>query len=666
MNILIPDSWLRDFIKTNAEPDDIQKSLSLCGPSVEKIERVDRDYLYHIEITTNRIDAVSVEGIAREAAAILPRFGFQSTYKEKEIIPFKEENRLPLTVSDPQKLCHRILACVLDNVNLDKSCKKIADRLEKAGVRSLNNVIDITNYLMLELGHPCHVFDYDRVKTGSLIIRYAKKGEKLTTLDGKTFAVDGTDVVIDDGTGRIIDLPGIMGTQNSVVTNLTERIIVFIESNNPLVIRNTSLKLGLRTLAASINEKNPDSHLAKRTIVAAVNLYQQECHARIASPLIDIYPFKPEKKKITITADFINRQIGIKINENEIIKILNSLHFKISKKNNLLLIEPPYFRRSDIDQPVDIVEEVARLYGYQNLPSALMTGDIPLSQKTDDLILEEKIKIMLKYWGYTETYYYSLISSQLINKSHLDKKDHLKLKNPLTKDLEYLRISLIPSMLDIISNNTYFRDDLLLFELAKVYLPSDRELPDEKNHLVISNNVDYYQLKGIIDSLLNELGIINLKTYFTPGHLFHPHKSLVYKKDNSTLITLGAVHPDLLSSFSLNKEVFLAEINLDDLYPLVNLAKIYQPIPFFPPVVENLTVGIDKKIKIGFLMEEIKKSNPFIKEIIFLEKFIDWVTFKVIYQHPQKNLDSEEVKLIRDKIIGIVTEKYHLKIKGYS
>ena len=217
MNILIPDSWLREYLKTDAAPKDIQKCLSLCGPSVERINHLDKENVYDIEVTTNRVDCMSVYGIAREAFAILPQFGFTASIKPlrlPELIPGKIAG---FSVRNDPKLCRRILALKIDNIQVAPSPKWLADRLTAVGQRPLNNLVDITNYVMWEMGHPTHVFDFDRLTTGQMIIREARKGENITTLDDKTYTLEGSEVIIDDGTGKIIDLPSVMGTKNSIV-----------------------------------------------------------------------------------------------------------------------------------------------------------------------------------------------------------------------------------------------------------------------------------------------------------------------------------------------------------------------------------------------------------------------------------------------------------------
>ncbi|MBI4990815.1 hypothetical protein HZB96_01845, partial [Candidatus Gottesmanbacteria bacterium] len=391
MNILIPDSWLREYLETDATPEQIKDCLSLCGPSVERINKEGSDYIYEIEITSNRVDMVSVYGIAREAAAILPRFGIKAKLKQlaiktprtvaqRDSSEVEEADKLPMEVSDPGKICNRIMGIVLEVDPMKESPVYVKERLEKSGVRSLNNLVDITNYVMLEVGHPCHVFDYDKIKTHKFLIRFAKKNEPIITLDEKKYLLNNEDVIIDDGTGRVIDLPGIMGTENSVVNQSTRRIFFFIESNNPLFIRKTSMRYGLRTMAAAINEKHPDPELVKTAMLRGIELYEKIAGGKVAGDIIDIYPNKPKPIAITTTIQFINERLGIELTKSEMISILESLSFQVSDKDTSgvaggsaswrrshdspdgegISIIPPSFRQFDITIPEDIVEEVAR------------------------------------------------------------------------------------------------------------------------------------------------------------------------------------------------------------------------------------------------------------------------------------------------------------------
>lgn len=662
MNILIPDSWLRQFLETPATADQIKECLSLCGPSVERVNKEGRDFIYEIEITTNRIDMVSVYGIAREAAAILPRFGFKAKLVPYDIpAPPKAKNVLPVEILDPQRLCHRLLAIVLDNINLGPSPDFVKERLEKSGVRCLNNVIDITNYVMLETGYPTHAFDYDRIKTRRLLLRRAKKGEIFVSLDQKKYLLTDEDVIIDDGTGTIIDLPGIMGAQNSVVTGETKRIIFFTEANNPVTIRQTSMRLGLHTLAANINEKRPDPSLALTALFAGARMYRQITQAKVANETIDIYPHKLKSKKIEITPQFVSERLGINLEIKEIVQILESLSFQVTVRDKLEIV-PPSFRQYDILIPEDIVEEVARIYGYHRLPSKLMTGQIPPYFKLRDLAVEQKLKQMLKYQGFTECYHYSFVSKELIEKAGLVTSDHLRLANPLTQEIEYLRQSLIPSLLSSVNLNQVYKETLRLFELAKVYLPQKNNLPQEISMLAVATQSDFSHTKGLAEYTLAQLGVTAYETVQGACAFFHPKQSLTLFTSGKILGFAGKVHPSLSRNFSLKKETFLIELNLDLLVELESSLKQYVPLPLFPPAFEDLTFRVLPEMKLGVIIADLKKIAP-VTAIDLLDKYQDTVTLRFTYQDRQKNLTGKDLVNTRKKILAVLSRRFQISLK---
>jgi len=709
MNILIPDSWLREYLETDAGPEEIKDCLSLCGPSVEKINKVGDDFVYEIEITTNRVDMVSVYGIAREAAAILPRFGLKAALKTRSERWQKSKNipgvalddspgvgepgNLPMVVSDPQKICNRIMGVVMAVAPIKDSPAYIKERLEKSGVRSLNNLVDITNYVMLELGHPCHVFDYDRINTHKFLIRFAKKDEPIITLDNKKYLLSDEDVIIDDGTGRIIDLPGIMGTENSVVNQSTRKIFFFIESNNPVFIRKTSMRYGIRTMAAAINEKHPDPELVKTALLRGVELYQELAGGKVVGEIIDIYPNPPKPQQIKVTTNFINERLGIDLTTKEIISILKSLQFNVQSviNNQQLTIVPPSFRQFDVTIPEDIVEEVARIYGYHNLPSRLMTGEIPVTDKPKILSIEEKIKHVLKYWGHTEVYHYSFISKELIHKSQLKTFNHLKIANPLTEEIEYMRISLIPSMLETIAKNQPYSDNLQLFELANVYIPhkmaktapaeQDEDLnsrsgggstamvnglPSEIPMLIITNQKDFYELKGLVKTLLAELGITDFAE--NPGvnpastwpHFWHPKQTLSIGKNNKVFAIIGKIHPNLSQNFQIKNDLYLAILNIEMITKLSSPAKSYLPIPLYPTVIEDITIFHPLETYIGPIISEIYKVSKLVKNVKVTGRYKSSTTLRITYQDINKNLDREDVKKIRSQILQTLKSKFKI------
>ena len=321
MNIKILDNWLREYLKTSATQKKIAEKLSLTSVSIERIENFKDDFVYDIEVTTNRPDLMSVVGIAQEAATVLPQSGIDATFvKPKLALPNVHPKDSPeLHLKFDEKLVNRISAVIME-IKIKDSPQYIKDRLEASGIRSLNNVIDVTNYVMREIGHPTHVFDYDRLSNHTLNIRESKKGEKLKTLDEKEYTLTGGDIVADNGNGEIVDLISIMGTANSVVTNSTKRILFFIDNVEPTHLRKTSMELGIRTEAVILNEKGINPELASDALARGIELFQKLADGKIVSEIYDIYPKKPKETVISVSKEKINSVIGVDIQLKKIVR----------------------------------------------------------------------------------------------------------------------------------------------------------------------------------------------------------------------------------------------------------------------------------------------------------------------------------------------------------
>ncbi|MFV1917531.1 MAG: phenylalanine--tRNA ligase subunit beta [Patescibacteria group bacterium] len=648
MNILIPHSWLRKFLKTDATPKNIAEALSLCGPSVEKVEKNGNDYVYDIEVTTNRVDMMSVYGIAREAYTILPQFGYKAqlkNYNQKGIVGSK---KLDLKIINNPKLCKRILAVKLENVNQAKSPDWLAQQLIKVGQRPLNKAIDITNYVMWEIGHPIHVFDYDRISSKKIIIREAKKGEVLITLDGAKYVLHGGEVVFDDGKGEIIDLPGIMGTANTVVTPSTKNVLLWIESIDPIKIRRASIGLNIRSQAAILNEKGVDPELGLPAILRAVSLFKKVTGAEVTSNLVDIYPSPYSTNKVKTTKDFINTRLGIDLTKNQIKKTLDGLKFGSSWVGDNLIVEVPSFRAHDITIQEDVVEEVARIYGYHNLPSELMAGLLPEKLLDSPFDFETKIRQIIKGWGGIEVY-----TSSLVSKDYIE-GNALKLKNPLGSDSEYLRTSLMPSLIGAANQNAGEKDSFHLFELASVYIPRRGNLPEEKMMLAgILKGLSYRRAKGIVESLLEDLNI-NASYEAEDSAHFVTSKRVKILSGNIYLGQFGALEGDNLTYYEFDSEVLRKTSS-----PFTT----YQPNPKYPAQIEDLTLVLPDKTKVGEVIASIKSVSKLIQNVALSDIYQDSYTLRLWYQHPGKTLTDSEVEEIRKNILKEVKKKFGAAIK---
>jgi phenylalanyl-tRNA synthetase beta chain len=649
MNIQILDSWLREHLKTKASSKEIAEKLSLSSVSVEKLEKKGDDYLYDIEITTNRPDLMSVVGLAREAAAVLSYNKILAEFIKPSLkLPEQTESTDNVNIKNNPELVNRICAVVMD-VEIKNSPKKIQERLESAGIRSLNNLIDITNYVMRTIGHPTHVFDFDRIPTKTIQIRKSHAKEKIETLDGKEYELTGEDIVADDGLGHVIDLLGVMGLQNSVVTDTTKRILFFVNNNDPHRVRRTSMNLGIRTEAAVINEKGVDPELAMDALLYGIKLYEELANGKVMSEIVDIYPNKVERDTIEVFENKINSTIGVNIPIKTSKEILESLGFEVVGKEQGLTATPPSFRAQDMHIQEDVIEEVARIYGYHNIPNKLpsITSARPFNLETNILYYEDRIREALKYWGLTEVYTYPMVSEDLYEG---DLKNAVTIQNPLNEEYVYMRASLVPSLLKVVKENKN-HDKISIFEIGNIYVGQKGNLPKEILRLAgvfKSADASFFKVKGLIEQLLADLGITDVN--FEQSH-------------ESAEITVN-VGKDYVGDIEiLDSDVINFELDLEIILKHATLKKTYKPLSKFPPIMEDLAIIAPADVTTGDLIATIKKQSSLVKDVSLLDKYEDTRTFHIVYQSNERNLKNEEIGEIREKILKELREKHKAKIK---
>lgn len=650
MNITILDSWLRDYVKTKATPKQIAEKLSLTSVSVERLEKHGKDFLYEIEITTNRPDLMSIVGLARETATVLSQNGIQATFTPPKLTaPQTPKNPVKITIKNNDKLVNRICAVVLE-VNLKQSPKEIQERLETTDIRSLNNIIDVTNYVMRVIGHPTHAFDYDRLAGQTLIVRESKPKEKIQTLDKKEYSLPGGDIVAEDGKGTIVDLFGIMGLENSVVTNETKRILFFLDNNDPHRIRKTSMTLGIRTEAAQINEKALDPELAWEALLYGIKLYEQLADGKVVSNLIDIYPNKEKRKTITVSEQHINQVIGVSIPLKQSVQILKGLGFDAAIKETTIVVTPPSFRTKDMEIPEDIIEEIARVYGYHNIPNTLppFTSAEPYRQGENGFYWEDRVKEALAYWGFTEVYTYPMVSNELYDGPIAEA---VTIHNPLTEDFVHMRRTLVPSLLKVVQENKN-HESISIFEIANVYHKKTKDLPAQFPKLALVTKKpknSFFAMKGVIEQLLTNIGITDV--------IWKEHTD----GNNGASILLNKTH--LGDIVILDRETITTELDFSQLLKHATIKKTYKPLSKYPPSVEDLALIAPTNVKTGEIIELIKKQSTLIADVSLFDKYQETRTFHVVYQSYEKNLTSEGVGEIREKVLKALQEKLNAKLK---
>jgi len=622
MNVSIPYSWLKEYIKTNATAEDIVKVLSLHSFSVEKITKVNGDDVFEVEVTPNRGDALSVLGVARELRAVLPRNGFKCEWIEKEVkVPqLQDKDKLEVIIKD-KTLVPRFCAVVLDNVKVGKSPKIIEERLEKIGIRTLGNVIDITNYMMIDKGQPMHAFDYDKILAHKMIVRQSRSGEMITTLDGSERKLPEGVIVIEDGKGRLIDLCGIMGAKNSEVDEHTSKVLLFVQVYDPVRIRKASMSLGHRTDAALRFEKGIDYEGVLPSLWEAANMICEYCGSNVSSSLIDIVNEERKPKSVAVDYDKINQVAGIEINPEVVDQTLSDLGFE--NRNGFVVV--PSWRHDDVEIIEDLAEEVIRLYGYYNLPGKLLTGEIPVTQRDESFYWEDKAKVLLKHLGFFECYTYSATIKENVTGSAL------KIANPLSEDLLYLKTSLIPQLLEVIDKNKGYSEKIKVFELASVYLPNGNNLPLQPFMLgIVGKGIEYVELKGIVESLFDEMGI---------------QEYPVFEISDYDGGKLGV------------------ELNFEDLVKKATKSRTYTPLTSFNSMKEDLTFEIPEGVLYPQVETIILNADERIYKLNFKDIYKNALTFSIEYLDKDKQISSQDTQEIRKKIFDCL-KKINVTLKG--
>lgn len=651
MNIQILDSWLRQHLKTRATAKEIAEKMSLSSISIERVHPwKHNDFQYDIEITTNRPDLASVIGLAREASAVLPQNGIQATFIPPHLPdPVIRAKTASIEIKNDPALVQRICAVIME-VTVKDSPKEMQNRLEAAGIRSLNNLIDITNYVMREIGHPTHVFDFDRLNTKTLTIKEAKKGEEIETLDGKKHTLPGGDIVMTDDTGRIIDLISIMGLENSVVTQETKRILFFIDNAQRHHLRKTSMNLAIRSEAAQLNEKGVDPELSMDALKLGIKLYQEHANGKILSEIYDIYPEPVITPEISVSEEKINQVIGVEIPLSKSAEILSKLGFGVKTAGNTLTVKVPSSRAHDMSIPEDLIEEVARVYGYHNIPSKLPSVDPKyfIQMADNPYYWEKRIKDALKYWGYTEVYTYSMVSEELYDGPI---EDAVEIANPLNEEFVYMRSSLVLSLLQVLVENKS-RESVQIFEIANVYKKQPNNLPTETRMLtgvLKKPHASFYEVKGLIEQLCSDLNIRQLT--FTPAEEITNGAHIIVANKSIGTIEI------------LDESVVNFELNFDELITHANNKKVYTPLAKYPPVIEDISVILPDDVLTGEVIGEIYKQSRLINEVTLFDRYKNSRSFRIIYQDTDRNLTTEDVAPIRLKIIHMLEDTFAGKVK---
>lgn len=648
---------------------DIKDILGLNGDVIE------------LEITPNRPDCLSIIGMARETCAT-----FDKKIKYPEISIRKEEESINNYVKDVEildkDLCNRYYAKVIKDVKIESSPLWLQTRLMEAGVRPINNIVDVTNYVMLELGEPIHAFDLDKIKDEKIIVRRALDLEKITTIDGVERKLNSSNLVIADSE-KPIAIAGVMGGLDSEVTSETKTILIEAANFNSKSVRLTSKLLNLRTEASARFEKGIDPNLCESACNRVCQLVEEIGAGKVIGEYIDKYIEKVMEKVIILKIDKVNRLLGTNIGKDDMIDILERLELKVEEREDDLEVIVPTFRL-DLEEEVDLIEEIGRIYGFHNIKNEPLRGALIRGDKPYDKVIEDKAKSILKGLGMNEILTYSFVSPRVYDKIKLSedskKRKYIKIMNPLGEDYSVMRTILIPNAMDVLARNyNYGVERAFIYEIGNIFIPKElpiKELPIERKILSLGmyGDVDYYYIKGVVDTLFERLGISRCKYLREENHpTFHPGRTAnIFYKDK-VLGVIGEIHPDVLENYHIKERVYISELDFDTIIEIANLERKYRPLAKYPAITRDLAIVLDREILVKDIEEKIlENGEDLIEKVdlfdVYMGKQIPEdkksVAFSITYRSSERTLKDEEVTKVHNNIINKLEETFKANLRS--
>ena len=618
------------------------------------------------EITSNRPDCLSIVGMARETAAALRTSYKMPSLEYKISNPSKITEELQVEVKD--ELCSRFMARGIKNVKIKPSPGWMQERLLEAGIRPINNLVDITNFVMLEIGQPMHAYDKREITTNRIVVERAKADEKFTTLDEVERVLDDTMLCIKDS-DTTIGLAGIMGGLNSEIKEDTTEVIFECANFDGTNIRVNSKKLNLRSEASSRFEKDIDPNLAEIAMNRACSLICELEAGEVMEGTIDIYNKKKEAGKVIVDSKWVNSFLGTEISKEEMKRCLDSVDLFTEIDGDNLVVTASTFR-VDISIREDIAEEIARIYGYDVIPTTIFSVSTDREPRYRKGLLDNRVVMLATGSGLNQSISYSFVSPKVFDKINLPQDSELrnvvKIKNPLGEDYSVMRTSTLPSMMESLGrnysrNNSYVR----LFEMGKVYIKNEDEnkLPTENNILTIGmyGDCDYLDLKGVVENIVEGLGIKNAKYERESEKVsYHPGKTAKLVIGKNVVGTLGEVHLAVCENYGLDVPCFVAELNLDSLYESSNMDKKYKPLPKFPAVTRDIALLVEDAVLVQEIDETIRKAGGNLVEKVELFDIYKGkqipegkksIAYAIAYRDENKTLKDEDVNKVHEKIL---------------
>lgn len=639
-------------------PDDVKP-----GTDVKDLYGLNENVV-EFEITSNRPDCFSIIGLARETAV-----SFKKSFKIPEVT-FHETldkitDKLSIDVQDKDK-CLRYTSRMIKNVKIGPSPKWMRERLEACGIRSINNMVDITNYVLLEYGQPMHAFDLRHLEGGKIIVRRANDGEIIKTLDEQDRKLTSDDLVICDAV-KPVAIAGVMGGFNSEIKPDTTEVAFESATFDAASVRLTAQRVGLRTEASSRYEKGLDYNNTVPAIERACQLVEELGCGEVVGGAIDVIGNVKDAQPIMFRPEKINAFLGTDISTDEMVEILTSLEVKIDMEN--MMLTPPSFR-PDLVAEADIAEEIARFHGYDIIPTTLLSGESVIGMKNKEQKVEDKINEVLTAQGMSEIYTYTFVSPSIFDKLNIPAESPLrntvKITNPLGEDTSVMRTTTIASMMEVLARNYNYRTtSAKMFETAKIFIPTEAgKLPEEPVIITLGmygENADFFTIKGVCEVLFEQLHIDGVSYIaVTDNPTYHPGRCAEIKVGNKILGTIGEIHPSVSRKFGIDTECYVGELNLENILATMNDDVKYHHLPKYPAVTRDFSILLDKITPVAEIEAVIRKAAGKLLDKLELSDVYEGhqipegkksVMYKAAFRADDRSLTGEEADNLHDKIV---------------
>lgn len=648
-------------------PDDVTP-----GADITEVLGLDES-VAEFEITSNRPDCMSIIGLARESAATFNR-GFKipevkATGNNEDVNDYASAE-----IAAPE-LCSRFIGRVIKNVKIAPSPEWMQKRLKACGIRAINNVVDITNYIMLEYGQPMHAYDLDHVEGHKIIVRRAEEGELLETLDDQPRMLQNSMIAIGDEK-RAIGVAGVMGGANSEVCDTTVTVMFESACFNAVAVRRGAKALGMRTDASALFEKGLDPENCLPAIQRACELMEQLGAGEVVGGMIDIYPVKKEQTVLPFEPDKMNRFLGLEVSAAEMKEILARLEFEV--KDDKVYV--PTFR-GDIESMADIAEEVARIYGYDKIPTTMMKGCVTVGGKSKKQHLEDVIRDSLTAVGLYEVTTYSFIdpkeNDMILMPQEDDRRNMVRISNPLGEENSVMRTDMLSSVLKVLRTNFSRRNaEAGIFEIGSVYIPKEEQVLPDENHIVavgMYGGCDFYDIKGKVENMLADLNINDYEFITCKDNpSFHPGRCAHIYACGKFLGIIGQIHPKVAANFKIGVETYCALLDFNVLLSGYTTDRQYKALPKFPATSRDIAVILDKNINVGEVIKIIESNRNGILESYSLfdvyegEQVGDGkksVAYSLLFRAEDRTLTDKEVNEVMDKILSGLKEKLNAELR---